>query len=622
MKENRNTYHSTQPYTFMFSSILQTIEHEFSGSHALSLATAVCEFHRIPISPHFREAAVYCMKELASYGMEVNHLRLAADGKHKYWNYTPPLEWKIETATLSINNIPWVRYEECPLSLIQRSHPVDIETDIVRVTSEEELTSEIEGKIIYSDLPLETMKNGVFHKKAGGVIVVSRSPLQKENPLFARAHSYLSLWGEPCSGFTISQKQSEKLGFLCNKGSVKGKMKIESSLYPGWIDIIEGYIPGETEEEVVVIAHLCHPRPSANDNASGVGVLMEIARVLNMAIGHSLSIPRRGIRFLLVPEILGTVAYCASTERFLKQCIAGINLDMVGQNQRLCGSTLFLERTPDALPSCVNDVAESICNAVLGNQSPGRPFSFSSTPFSRLSDHSVLSSPDVGIPCPMLIQWPDYFYHTSLDTPDNLDPSTMKKVGVMAATYIYFLATAQAQEAGWVADLVMQNALKRIEIGSRNFMKENDPGSYCEYLTYLLEREEKALLSVQRWADTDVTSHLLQLEDSVEKKGSIDPSKHHKKYTGPIPQKFFPGPIPLQDILLSLSLEERDTCMHTIHENTDSEIVRLLAGYWADGQRTIPEINRCISFERGGDNYGFLEWYFRFLEIHNRVVVR
>lgn len=605
----------------MYTSILQTIEHEFSGSHARSVATAVCKFHRIPISPHFRDAALFCMKELASYGIEVNHCRFPADGKCRYWNYTPPLEWKIETATLSINNIPWVRFEECPLSLIQRSHPVDLETDIVRVTCEKEFSTELEGKIIYSDLPLETVKNWALHTKAGGIIVVSRSPLQKENPLFSRAHSYLSFWGEPCSGFTISQKQRKTLDFSCNKGPVRGKMKIESSLHPGWMDIVEGYIPGETEEEVVVLAHLCHPRSSANDNASGVGLLMEIARVLNMAIGHSLPIPRRGIRFLLVPEILGTVVYCASTERFLNQCIAGINLDMVGQNQRLCGSTLFLERTPDALPSCVNDVAESICNAVQGNQSV-QPFSFASTPFSRLSDHSVLSSPDVGIPCPMLIQWPDYFYHTSLDTPDNLDPSTMKKVGIMAATYVYFLATAQAQEAEWVADLVMQNALKRIEIGSQNFMKENDPEFYCEYLNYLLEREEKALLSVQRWADTDVTSHLLQLEDSVEKKGSIGLLKHHKKNTGPIPQKFFPGPIPLQDILLSLSLEERDTCLHTIHENTDNEIVRLLAGFWTDGQRTIQEINRCISFERGGDNHEFLEWYFHFLEIHNRVVIR
>lgn len=619
--EYRNPFYSSLHSMVMLSSILTAMNQKLSGSHARELATAISSFHRIPISPHFREAAVYCVRELESYGLPVHHHQFPTDGKKRYWNYTLPLEWKIETATLTIDESSWGDFEKCALSLIQRSHPVDITSDIVHITSEDEFSDKCEDKIIYSELPLETVKHWALHLKAAGIITVAHSPFLEKNPFFTQALSYHSLWGEPCAGFIISRKQSEILKRLLANNSVTAKMKITSSLYPGYIDVVDAYIPGKTDEEVVVLAHLCHPRPSANDNASGVSVLIEIARVLQGEIGHTLPIPRRGIRFLLVPEILGTVAYCASVESFFNSCIAGINLDMVGQNQRLCASTLFLERTPDALPSCVNDIAEFIGIAVcLKNHSPGRPFSFSSAPFSRLSDHSVLSSPDVGIPCPMLIQWPDYFYHTSLDTPDTLDPSTLKKVGVIAATYAYFLANAHEREAEWMADLVCENAVNRIEHEPQTFLKRDDSALYSDYLDYILEREKKTLLSITQWGDIDLTSHLHRLEEVIEK---LDTDLHHvKDCSGPVPQKRFPGPIPLQDILLSLSFNDKRICFKNLYKIKDNEIIRLLTGYWTDGQRTISNITRCILFEKGVDNLEFLKWYFSFLETHDRIIMQ
>ena len=43
-------------------------------------------------------------------------------------------------------------------------------------------------------------------------------------------------------------------------------------------------IAGKTKEEVTVIAHICHPQPSANDNASGTGAAMEAARAIHRLI--------------------------------------------------------------------------------------------------------------------------------------------------------------------------------------------------------------------------------------------------------------------------------------------------------------------------------------------------
>jgi len=64
--------------------------------------------------------------------------------------------------------------------------------------------------------------------------------------------------------------------------------------------------------EVLVVAHLCHPQPSANDNASGAAAALEAARVLQTLIaGGHLPPPRRSIRFLWLPEFTGSQAYLA-----------------------------------------------------------------------------------------------------------------------------------------------------------------------------------------------------------------------------------------------------------------------------------------------------------------------
>ena len=67
---------------------------------------------------------------------------------------------------------------------------------------------------------------------------------------------------------------------------------------------------------------------------------METARTLsNLIATGRLQRPKRSIRFLWVPEMTGSYAFLATHEEELKNTVAAINLDMVGENQDLCGST-------------------------------------------------------------------------------------------------------------------------------------------------------------------------------------------------------------------------------------------------------------------------------------------
>lgn len=125
--------------------------------------------------------------------------------------------------------------------------------------------------------------------------------------------------------------------------------------------------------------------------------------------------PRRSLVFTWVPEMTGTYAWLNEVEGEIPEMVAALNLDMVGEKQDVTGSSLLVERTPEATPSFVNSLMEAIYDEVkkqasnLGGSSEYPLFRHAVTPFSGGSDHYVYSDPTVCVPCPMIIQWPDKF---------------------------------------------------------------------------------------------------------------------------------------------------------------------------------------------------------------------
>src|SRR6185369_16691866 len=79
-------------------------------------------------------------------------------------------------------------------------------------------------------------------------------------------------------------------------------------------------------------------------------------------------------------------------------------------------------------------------------------------PYSGGSDHAVFVDPSIGVPCPLLIHWPDRYYHSSYDTADRVDPRALALSVRCAATYAWTLATTGADEAAALAELVARGA--------------------------------------------------------------------------------------------------------------------------------------------------------------------
>ncbi len=192
------------------------------------------------------------------------------------------------------------------------------------------------------------------------------------------------------------------------------RVKVDSRLYDGTMEVVSGDHPRQAQtSEIVVVAHLCHPIPSANDNASGAAAALEAARALQSLVSSGqLPAPKRTIRFLWLPEMTGSCAYLAGREDDLDQMVAGINLDMVGEDQNQTGSSWLIERPPEAAASFAPDLLARLRDEFpkmkgMTGVSPSHTgmgayplYRQAEVPFSGGSDHFILSDPAVGVPTP------------------------------------------------------------------------------------------------------------------------------------------------------------------------------------------------------------------------------
>lgn len=578
----------------MFRKVLEDSKREVSGKNAKEYVSEIIKFHRIQVTEGYNKAASLCKKIFEENGIETEILEYDSDGKKMYLGFLSPEGWSIKKGVLRIDDKEYANFEKESISVIQRSIPFKGEVDLIYAEKEEDFKK---GYLVFTH---DFKKGKDFARNYGCLGIVTdenRSKFDAPDSL-----QYLSFWGEKLFGFVISPREGEKLEKELKKGKKKTYVEIESSFFPSKMKIVSAKIEGEKDEEIILISHLCHPKPGGNDNASGVGLSLEIARVLK-----KFKKPKRGIRILLVPEVHGTAAFISENRNFL----CGLNLDMVGENQFLCNSPLLIEKTPDATPFFGNyllqEILEEVKKEVSNFQNTFKyPLFMSSvTPFSGGSDHWILSDPTVGIPTPMLIHWPDKFYHTSFDTIDKVDEKELKRVGVIATTYLYFIANMGKKEAEWLARLVTQRAKQRI-------LESSD-------IDYMVEIEKKNLDSIKRIENIDVENLKKEIEDlsNFEKKNIKVKEKKIKK--GIIPKRKFIGPISLSKTLLEMPLNEKKKFTEKMEKYKDFKGTLELAVFWADGNRNIYEISKNVKNEIGKVNTDFLIWYFEFLEKHDLI---
>ncbi len=100
-------------------------------------------------------------------------------------------------------------------------------------------------------------------------------------------------------GFCLTHRQFLELE---RRPDAELEVVIDATLQPGYLNYAECFLPGESDSEILVSTHICHPS-LANDNLSGIAVATYWARWLAER-------PRRhGYRFVFVPATLGPLVW-------------------------------------------------------------------------------------------------------------------------------------------------------------------------------------------------------------------------------------------------------------------------------------------------------------------------
>ncbi len=134
---------------------------------------------------------------------------------------------------------------------------------------------------------------------------------------------YRTAYYAPTWGFCLSHRDLEALrDELGDNG--EAEVVIDADLFDGSMSYGEIVVPGETDDEILISAHACHPA-LANDNASGIAVAAALAA--ERAAGPT---RRHTLRVLLAPGTLGAIVWLARNRERLGRIRHGLVLSNLG----------------------------------------------------------------------------------------------------------------------------------------------------------------------------------------------------------------------------------------------------------------------------------------------------
>ncbi|MFT4737490.1 MAG: aminopeptidase YwaD [Cyclobacteriaceae bacterium] len=356
--------------------------------------------------------------------------------------------------------------------------------EVVYIENKEALrTADIKGKIVFAEMsPRSLYKKAIVEGGALGLITYDNpSYLQPEKNITSiqfRSLPYsktIKSWG-----IAVSYEAKEKLKSALQNGIVKLKVDIKTKIYPSDDLTIVANIKGSEipNESFVFSAHI--QEPGANDNASGVGLQLEMAMVSAKLINANSLQARRTLTFLWGDEIISTRRYIAEKEQRNVDINWGVSLDMVGENTALTGGSFLIEKMPD--PSAIwtrgndrhtewggkklalEDMKPHYLNdfmiEIFENQGKYAEWEVNTNPYEGGSDHIPFLAAD--IPGLLLWHFTDQFYHTDNDRIEMVSSETLKNVGIGALVSAYTLINADSTTARQVIQTTLTAAKTRL----------------------------------------------------------------------------------------------------------------------------------------------------------------
>lgn len=464
----------------------QLVARELSGDSALRTVAFIEQFWRQPGSPGFDTsiARVAGILERAGYVREEG---AAAGAPLVYRIERRPLPrpaWTPLDASLAIEGGPELLRFASNRNMLAIGSYATPDTGVLAQVVDLASATEVAGRIVYAEgsarsKVAQAMRDGAIGAITYGLPSYLKPEINRTSIQFGgfAGDSARRTWA-----ILLSWAAREQLTAAMARGPVR--LRVKTSV--AWRAADELTLVAEARgavrpaERFVFSAHV--QEPGANDNASGVATLAEMARVLGTLVTRGDARPARTITFLWGDEI-------RSTDRYLKEDSAraagvrwGMSLDMVGEDTEKTGGTFLIEKMPDPsaiwtrgedrhsewggepltveqmTPHYFNDFVLNRCSEVA-RAVPGG-WEVRTNPFEGGSDHTPFLQ--AGKPGLLLWHFTDQFYHTDNDRLDKVSAAEMRNVGRCALVTAMTLASADPAAGAFVVAELRAAALDRL----------------------------------------------------------------------------------------------------------------------------------------------------------------
>jgi hypothetical protein len=540
-----------QETPFLNDDEIRMLINELSGDRSFEHIRILTQWHRNSGMDGYFEAADYVVEEAKKAGLvDVKFIEQPLGGP----NYTAKSAelWITEPIEIKLADIG-----DHALMLSDGSHDADVTAELVwaGTGSKEDLEGlDVAGKIVLvSGYPGAAVSNAVYDKGALGVVCYGTS--ESKNPMdfpdqlaWTRISSNVPEGKQGTFAFNLSPRKGDQLRqmletkglqdvFATGKKTMGGKVVVKAKVdtefgeAPGRTGFVEGWIRGSkySDQQIVITAHLQEEQGSANDDGSGCGNLLEIARTLNKLIDEGkIERPLRDIRFWWTDEIYSEYRYFRDFQDEPAKMLANLHQDMVGAKQSVGSRIQHLIYSPHSITSYLDALFESVGQFVIETNNPfitagrmgglprphSRPiyatrgtregFGARFVPFFNASDNMNFIEGVIGVPAVGLINWDDYYIHSSDDDLWQIDATQLQRNAFIIASMAYYLGKAEDDQTNLLLSETYTQGSKRLanDLQAAFHQIESLENQTLAYknATIILEqaalRETRALMSV------------------------------------------------------------------------------------------------------------------------------
>ena len=461
-----------------FAAIALPVSGELSGDKALRTVAFVEQFFRLPGNRGF-DASIDTVARLLALAGYIEQAKARPTDRLTYRIESRPMRgpaWSPIDASVTLVGqrtplLQWTTNHNM-LAINSWSTPAGgVEADVVDVGAGADADFnrvEVKGKIVTGEASARHLYARAMQLGALGVLAPQTLAAYKRPDVNRTAIEFGAVGLDTLNrGFAIflSTAAKETLRQALKLGPVRAKVIVSTIIEQKPERTVVAEIRGSRlpNERFVYSAHV--QEPGANDNASGVGLLAEMARTAGQLVRAGRTDPARTISFLWGDEIVSTARFLAEDSVRRAGVKWGMSLDMVGENTALTGGTFLIEKMKD--PSAVwvrgdephtawgsgtvkvgdiwaywlNDFVKQRCL----DRAVASGWIVKSNPFEGGSDHTPFLN--AKIPAVLLWHFTDQYYHTDRDRIEMVSPATLANVGNCALTTGLLLAGGSARTA-------------------------------------------------------------------------------------------------------------------------------------------------------------------------------